>query len=81
MGYAKNSAEMINATVAAGAASDTAITITGMVAADTVFSVVNLTDNTQISLAGLVEATNSFTITASTAVKTLLVFWIDRSVG
>ena len=77
----KNDAEKVQMSCVTGAGASTKISVTGMVATDIVKSVVNLTDGSQVALAGLAEEAGGFSITAATTGKTLLVLWIDKSAG
>ena len=77
----KNEAEKIKMSLCTGAASATNITCTGLAVGDTVVSVIDITTPAAVALTGLVVSANAFKVTASTADKSLLVLWIDKSAG
>lgn len=79
---AKNPEERVMLSCVTGAGSATKITVTGMTVNDIVKSVTRLdTTPAAVSLTGLAYVDGGFKITASTSGQTLLVHWIDRSLG
>lgn len=81
MGFARNDAEQIKMAVVDGAASATAITVTGITANDAVIGIANLTTPGAVSLAGLVITADTIKVTASTASSKILVLWRDVNAG
>lgn len=62
-----------------GAGADTNMTLTGIKAGDYVLSIVNMTDGTNVSMAGLVITADNIKITADTTSKHLLVQWAPKA--
>jgi hypothetical protein len=81
MGVSRNDFEKTKLSIATGAGSATKVTVTGMTVADTVIDIIDLTNNAQIATTGLTMVSGGFKVTASTTGLTLLVHWVDASLG
>lgn len=67
--------QSIKHTVVSGGAANAALTLTGIKVGDTVASIVNLTDSTQVTEAATITANTIKLPTTDTTSKKLLVVW------